>query len=532
MFGRSVAAVVLSLAVLGSAGSATAQEYTWETISSAGVKVRVHKKLQGVPVTLGQGGNILELHRAARFDPRANQSIMKGSQPFKWGMDVYLFTAPPKYTDKPTDQDEIRRRAVEEREWSAKARNYHDFRTNKDPTSAQAEYHGRAGKDGQDIKARGPTPAHTLYEYSSADSIKDTGLAFRWYNVAAHYQLEGREVACVFTWPIFKDKPDSKYLGIAKKMVESLQVVESAAGGEIADDDPRTEHANTDERRRRLDAATANIRGIDGWDFFTSPAGIVLYSWKPGNQSKQKKALKAAEDLAEHLEALPALFAEQFPAYEEMPEFYPVLRICFDRATFRNYGRPPLRAEGFFESKSQEIVIMEGGDREPEHLVGRYGFEAFASTYFNTSNLGAWFAYGFGEFYAGQKHSGGRWKFEPNDLWIKGPKGADKLFGDSQQASLGEVTRWKDDKLAPDQDNDDAEKWISQTYALADFLVRGSKLGPKWNEAWAQILPAYTAELRKTRNAGRAAKAAFDGIDSAAFEAAWKDWVDSQISRK
>lgn len=531
--------VAVLLSVLGLGPALAAQEYTWQKVDSANVEVRVHKKLQGVPVELGKEGNVIELHRRARYDPRERQSIMKGPQPFKWGMDVYEFPEEKKYKDKPTDQNEIRRRAIEKRKYDAGARNFEHFVTSKDPRNSQAVWHGRKGKKFVEVKAKGKTPAHRYWEWSIEDSIADQNLDFRWYSVAASYRLEGREVALVFTWPVFKKKPDSKYLKIGKKMVQALKVLESKTanaaasggkGGAIDPKDPRAEFAKSKERLEKLQTAVANIAGIDGWDFFTTPTAIVLYSWKPGS-NKGDKARGEAETLAEHMNALPALYAQHFPKNDKTPEFFPVLRLCYNRTLFRNYGRPALRAEGLYSPDSDEIVVQLGGDYEPEHLIAHYGWHAYATNLFRTSKLAPWFSSGFGDFFAAHARRGDKWSVAPLKARIAGPKGAKKLFKAGAAASITEVLRWNEKKLAPEEDNEEAEQWIAQTYVVADFLVRGEKLGSKWDESWSKLLPSYTAQFAKTRNASRSAKV-FASVNSSAFDEACAAWAASGLSKK
>lgn len=521
--------LIASFGILVLAAALPAQEFVSEDIPDLGVKVKIHKKLKPVPLEGGADKNVIQLHQRAKFEPKSRQQfIVKAGQPFNWGLDVYAFEEAPKYNDKPKNQDEVRRRAVEKRRFDQMAFSFEHFATTKDPRSAARAFHGKGGKAGLKVKAKGKTPAHKLWEFSNEDEIEESRLKFRWYTIAASYKLGKREIALAFMWPVFKDKPDAKYLKIGKKLVQSLIVDESAMAVEA--DAERDKFADTDARKQVVADAVKGIIGLDGWNYFTTPECVTIYSWKPGSP-KEKKARAQAEKIAAHLGSLQELYKQTFPAYEELTDSYPVVRICFDRHTFRLYGSPPVGAEGFYDGG--DIVVMDGGDQTLEQLVARYGFMQFARNYFRGAKLAPWFAEGFGDWFAAHKRAGKNWKFAPLKHRLTGPDSVRTLFKKSEAASLTEFLRWPAEKFAETEDNDDAKKCLGQAYALADVLMRGaSKLGAKWDPGWNDIVPTFTATLKKTRNSNKAEKAAFGAVDEQAFQDAWSAWVATQINKK
>ncbi|MCA8944111.1 MAG: hypothetical protein KDB80_16220 [Planctomycetes bacterium] len=507
-----------------------AQEFRWEPVASLGINVRVHKKLKPVPVEIGSNQSVQSLHLRARFDPESSQqNIMKGTQPFRWGMDVLAFDQAPEYADKPKDQDEVRRRAIEKRKYDAGARNYEHYLKEKLPGATDREFRGHGGADGTEVKEKRGVPAHTIWEYAQPAELDD-GTKFHWYTYAAAYKLEGREVALAFSWPIFKDEPDRKYLDIAKKMTTVIQVEESQSSAVEANAE-KDRFADTPERKAALEAAVASIRGIDGWDYFTTPAAIVLYSWKP-DSNKQAKALKAAEPVAEHFTAMQELYRETFPPPETMPTSYPVVRMCYERHLMRLYGSPPVRAESFYNDTSGEIVITMDGKQSPESQVAREGWYHYADQMFRGAKLSGWYAHGFAHWFGAWSLHGKRWSFEPDKLRINGDDGAKKAFKSDDQPGLKEFLNMHGDKFEESEDNETAGQMRSRAYAMVDMLMRGEKkLGGSWDEKWSQIVPGYTETMLKTKSASKANRA-FDDIDPGAFEQAWAKWATSQISKK
>ncbi len=522
-----------ALAVVALAMTAPAQEYRWEEVTAAGLRLKCHKKLKPVPMELGEEKSVLDLHRRARFEPKSRQQfIMKGSQPFNWGLDVYEFKKPKVYKDKPKDQAELRRRNIEKRKFDAGARNFVHFITDKYPGSDSFKWFGKGGKEGKKQKAKKKLPESWIYEYAMADKIDDANLPFHWYYYARNYKLPDREIALVFSWPIFKDKPDSKHLKIAKSMTGALEVLASSSASAVDANAEKDQFANTPERKAVLDAAVQGIRGIDGWDYYTTESCLVLYSWKP-KSNKQAKALATAKPIVDHFEGLQKLYREEYPPHDKMKSTYPVLRICYDRHTMRLYGSPPVRAESFFNPSSGEVVIMLGGDRDAKELAAAEGWYQYAHAYFRGAKTGGWLAHGLAEYFACYKKAGKKWVYAPSKFRINGPDGVKTLFKKGDNAGLSEFLRYHDDKYLGDEDNEDFAKWRAQAYSLVSMLKRGkSKLKGKWDEGWTKLLPTYVETIKKTKSSTKAMKATFDTIDKKAFESAWKSWSTSHITKK
>ena len=89
-------------------------------------------------------------------------------------------------------------------------------------------------KKGKKVKAKGKRPAYKYWEYydtSTMYSTRGTGMDTFWfYHYAAVYELDEKEIALVFYWPVFKKpKPDVKYRKIAKVMIESLMPLKKSS---------------------------------------------------------------------------------------------------------------------------------------------------------------------------------------------------------------------------------------------------------------------------------------------------------------
>ena len=116
--------------------------------------------------------------------------------------------------------------------------------------------------------------------------------------------------------PLEKARPPklkSKWNNLVKKMIRSGEACEDAKAKAKAGQKKRDKYADTPERKAALAKATANIQGLKGWDYFTMPNYIVLYSWDFEKPAERAKAKKEAEYYSSRLEKMRDLFIESYP---------------------------------------------------------------------------------------------------------------------------------------------------------------------------------------------------------------------------
>src|SRR5207247_1530608 len=159
------------------------------------------------------------------------------------------------------------------------APNFQVWATEKDPGIKDRTFPAK----GKDFKAKGKTPAFKWWEYSDKMSAS-RGEELLWYSCAAVYDFPDKEIAIVATVPVLDKKgvkAEEKHYKWQTTMTQSLEVIEGGGEGEdivSATEAKKEQFANNPERKAELETAKKNIANLKGWDYFTTPDYIVLYS--------------------------------------------------------------------------------------------------------------------------------------------------------------------------------------------------------------------------------------------------------------
>jgi hypothetical protein len=225
------------------------------------------------------------------------------------------------------------------------------------------------------------------------------------------------------------------------------------------------------------------------------------------------------------------------------------VRVCKDREEYLAYGGSPT-SSGFWNAATlelvfydDEIVLASGQKSDEETLMALY-HEAFHQ-YIHDSTGGlpphSWFDEGHGDYFAGARVRDGK---------VRGILPHTARAADARQlVEAGKSLPWKE-ILYFEQSRfyADAARCYAQSWALIYFL-RASPLVEKRPE-WARILPTYfgtlksawAVELAKLAEGGKqddplerykggltariqACRAAFEGVDLDALDAAWREFV-------
>src|SRR5690606_25683382 len=179
---------------------------------------------------------------------------------------------------------------------SMKANDFEHFVQEKDPSKKGDR---RFIVKGEPRKGTSKRPDSAWWEYSDTLDITYAGRPDKvpFYKTACVYDLGDMELALVCVIPLKKgDKPDSKYAGIAKRMLLNLDVA-VLEGGDEELDEKRDQYADTPERQQTLATLKANIGDLKNWDYFTSPNYVFAFSWEPGDAASRRELLKFTRDL-------------------------------------------------------------------------------------------------------------------------------------------------------------------------------------------------------------------------------------------
>jgi hypothetical protein len=545
-----------------------AQDWRVESLPSVGIAFDVPSRLERLPMQLGDDA----IYHRARLRPKDDADFVRGQ--YYWYCDVYEFAkvAPKDGEDvalpdgvPPELAAEMRRMLRElggKRHTSFSAwldeQNEDDKERVKIATKAKAR-RGKAGK--LDFQ-------HWVWRDKSG--FGPCGIE---YCEAAVYTLGDREVALVVRMPLETEKPGvpkSKWKLLIDRMVPSGEAVEASKADEL--DAKRDVHANTPERQEALAAAKKNIEGLQGWDYFTSPNYIVIYSWDFEKPAERGKARKEAQFYSSRLEKMRELFLAAYPLdetgtravfpdpksiptlggpitgektdeeKEEEAEMeankdtlgktrYSVFRLCATYEQFQKYGQSPPGVVGWFSPASKELVVFLGGDKmmgpgATETVTFHEGWHQYADFYFDhpqskrKGSLHRWFDEGHGDYFGSFRLVGDNWKYVGSKMRFEDVKNMARV-GDF--VPFQKIVFWDRRQFYSER----APYYYAQAFSMIDYLRRGQK-SRAWKPEYGEILDMYRKVMLVHGDSKLASQTAFRNFkdeDWRALEAAWKAWV-------
>ncbi len=391
-FGLGVATVAAALA--------PAQTWRTEAVVEAGIEFDAPSRLERLPMQLGESA----LYHRARLRPKDDADFVRAQ--YYWNCDVYVFakqeSADPTQ-DLPDGMSEEMKQQLKQLLAQFAGKRHKSFKSwlddQKDVTvvTPGKKKKGRAGKLDY---------AHWVWRIKD-----DYGPANISYCEASVFDFADREVALVVEMPLEsekQDRPKSKWTTLIDRIVASGRELDPDSAA--ADSDTkRDKYADTPAKQEALAAAKANIQGLQGWDYFTQPNYIVLYSWDFEKPQSRSKAKQDAVYYASRLEKMRELYLGNYPLdatgtkailpdpksipdlegpttgvattpaaateagetgeeAEPPPEKlgvqpYSVFRLCATYDQFMKYGQSPPGVVGWFSPASKELVVFLGGDQ-------------------------------------------------------------------------------------------------------------------------------------------------------------------------
>ncbi|MEZ6009563.1 MAG: hypothetical protein R3F05_17625 [Planctomycetota bacterium] len=254
-------------------------------------------------------------------------------------------------------------------------------------------------------------------------------------------------------------------------------------------------------RRREIERGL-----VKGWDVVVSPKKnyVIVYNT---NNGKNKLLAKI---IAERIEAIrEQVYEVQFPPSEPI-EAVSIVRICKDRREYMSYGAPGGSA-GYWSSGDEELVFYDASpSKKPDDdtLAVLY-HEAFHQyIYYSVGNVAphSWFNEGHGDYYAGAKYKGGKFKIEPFD-WrvgtikgaivtgqrkvVKEENGRRQYDGNGGYTPLPDFVRFTQGEYYSYPGICYAQGW-SLIYFLREIVPKNKK----YNEKWGHILQVYFDTLK------------------------------------
>jgi hypothetical protein len=566
---RIAGSFLLALGIAG--GQLFAQEWRKEQISGAGVEIDAPGRLERLPMQLGDGA----MYHVARFRPKDDKDFVRAQ--YYWYCDVYQFAKNPKAA-APKLPDDMPPEVKAQIEKMMASSDFKPVTSFKDWLAREHKSRGTSVTREVEGKLRKGKPgkldfAHWVWRDASGGGPSGVD-----YYEAAVYSFEDREVALVIEMPLETDKPPkpkAKWKAIVDRMIVSGEAL--AAGSDDLDSDKkRDQYATTPDRVTALEAAKKNIQDLKGWDYFTSPNYIVVYSWDFEKPIERSKSKKDAEYYSGRLEKIRELYLGAYPLDETgtkavLPDpktiptvggpttgapakpteaeeddgidearspdeklgvvHYPVFRLCATYDQFMKYGQSPPGVVGWFSSASKELVVFLGGDKmmgqgATETVTFHEGWHQFADFYFahpqtkKRGTLHRWFDEGHGDYFGAFRYGQGGWKYVGSKMRHEDCRNMVRV-GD--YVPFKDLVHWNRQRFYSGR----APYYYAQAFSMIDFLRRGEK-SPGWQPRWGTVLDMYRKVMLVEGNGKLASDTAFLEFkpeDWKALEEAWKAWV-------
>lgn len=579
VLGPVLQALAFGLLVVSTPG----QGWRTEKIDDVLLQIDAPGRLERLPQRLGAE----ELYKRARFRPKDHQDFVRAR--YYWYCDVYEFrekvAEAEAEVEVETSEPETNAEKIA-REISAamvvERKRHEDFQAwLEDQEDIEVKVEGKPKK-----ARRGKLP-YEHWVWIKASGFGPVGLV---YCEAAVYQKEGREVALVIEMPLETERPGrpkSKWSKIIKRMIASGTQLDPVA--DTAEPDARDRHADTPEKKAALAAAKDNIKGHQGWDYFTSPNYIVIYSWDFEKPDARSKSMKSAEFYASRLERMRDLYIDHYPldetgqkaimpdpatipsisapitgprnpekAENEVPQElqeaveaalnakkdkhtvpYSVFRLCATYDQFRKYGQSPPGVVGWFSPISKELVVFLGGDKmmgkgATETVVYHEGWHQFADLYFNhpdtpkNGDLQRWFDEGHGDYFGSFRWGSGGWRYSGSKMRYSSVK---EMVRVGDYVPFKEIVTWHKRRFYTGR----PPYYYAQAYSMIDYLRRGNLLKKYWKPEYGDILDMYRKVMLVHGDEKLAVNTAFRDMtdeDWVALEDAWKAWVGSKYFKR
>ncbi len=235
------------------------------------------------------------------------------------------------------------------------------------------------------------------------------------------------------------------------------------------------------------------VEQTPGWQLIETPSKQYLIK----TNEDDKKDIK---EVIARLEASRKLYEKDFPPTKAITSVS-VVRICASRSEFNTYGQTGGGVAGYFNPRSEELVLFfgDGGKASTLAVMAHEGFHQYCHFLFDRAEAHRWFDEGHGDYY-------GAWKLKGKKLIQQ----KDMKGGLARIPEIKEMFRNKEIKPLSEHIRADHRTWqtqgpsnvscYAQSFALVYFLREGADGNVKkkyWKKEYATILPNYMRELNK-----------------------------------
>ena len=397
-------------------------------------------------------------------------------------------------------KEELQRRMLEKYRSSSIPKTFAELVERRYGKDVAKELKGKKGKYGK-------VPS-TEYEYE----VNSRGGATYWH-LAVVFQLTDFELGLIFTVPDLDDRP-KKWKRTLQRCAKTFEVIEREV-----EEEEGAESASDFEKKKA--ALEKQYESMPEWRVETSKCNryiILIHNEDPDFVREVRKRITAIRDVME----------EEYPPLPGKPiTAVSILRVCASRGEYSQYGGPPGSA-GYWSSGHEELVIYDDKNINRNNTWGTLNHEAFHQYIFYRCGEIAphsWFNEGTGDFYAGYKLKGSRFKVGKFDWRLGTVKEAMRVAKEGGKGGRAFVPLKDLVHYSQGEYYSNPQVCYSLGWAFVYFLKAGSR-SSRFPDKWKRILPTYLEVITETKDQDKANEAAFEGFTDEDWEELQEAWVN------
>jgi hypothetical protein len=293
----------------------------------------------------------------------------------------------------------------------------------------------------------------------------------------------------VFVWDYpAESKTRKKWGPVVEKSMKSFRLTKDGASeSDVSDVTSDSSYEDLLEYHRH------DVEQTPGWRLVETPSKQYLIKTNEEDDKDIKEVIL-------RLEASRQLYEKDFPPTEAITSVS-VVRICATRGEFNTYGQTGGGVAGYFNPRSEELVLFfgEGSKSMTLSVMAHEGFHQYCHFLFGRAEAHRWFDEGHGDYY-------GAWKMKGKKLIQE----EDMKEGLARIPEIKEMMRNGKIKRLSEHIRADHQTWqtqgpsnvscYAQSFALIYFLREGANGNiPRkyWKKEWASIIPNYMEALNK-----------------------------------
>mgnify|MGYP002628451457 CR=1 FL=1 len=301
------------------------------------------------------------------------------------------------------------------------------------------------------------------------------------------FNMSDFKIICAWDYPADKKNRKTWESVVVKSMKTFREMKMGADGVELDDVNSESSYEEL------LEFHTHDVEQTPGWRLVETKTKQYLIK-----TNVEKKDKGDIDEVIQRIEASRRLYEEDFPPAQPITSVS-VIRLCATQEEFNTYGQTGAGVAGFFNPRSEELVLYfgDGGRDMTLSVMTHEGFHQYCHFLFNRSEAHRWFDEGHGDYYGAWDMRGK--KLVPNED-MKGGLARIPIIKEMFKAGtikpLSEHIRY-DHRTWQSQGPSNVSCY-AQSFSLIRFLregTRGKVKGKMWKKEYAEILPNYMKSL-------------------------------------